>query len=144
MLTLKVKTKHLPKDTAEMLRMFNLETGGLVQQAINNAVIRYDMDYVPMDTGLLMQSPYLWTDLSGTEVVYDTPYAAYQYYGLVMTDRRGRTWVNEGEKKPVITDRPLQHKKDLHPLAGPYWFERMKADHLNDIVEEAKAVAVHK
>jgi hypothetical protein len=32
----------------------------------------------------------------------------------------------------------------VNPLAGAYWFERMKADHLQDIIQEAQDVANEK
>ena len=92
----------------------------------------------------LMQSAYAATDLSGTEVVYPGPYAHFQYIGLVRTTEDGRVWANAGEEKPILTDRELVHSTDVNPLAGPYWFERMKADHLDDIIEEAKKVALSK
>lgn len=135
---------YIPQNVADWLQKFNLEDGGLVQQAINAAVIRYDIPYVPADTGWLMQSAYAATDLSGTEVVYPGPYAHFQYIGLVRTTEDGRVWANAGEEKPILTDRELVHSTDVNPLAGPYWFERMKADHLDDIIEEAKKVALSK
>ena len=42
-----------------------------------------------------------------------------------------------GQKKHP-TGRPLTYATDVNPLAGPFWTERMKADHINDIVREAK------
>ena len=35
----------------------------------------------------------------------------------------------------------LVFNQSYSPLAGSFWFERMKADHLQDIVEEARMVA---
>lgn len=143
----------VPQDVADWLQKFNLEDGGLVQQAINAAVIWYDEPYVPFDTGWLAQSAWAATDPSGTEVVYPGPYAHYQYMGEVygpnipiFEDDSGTPtgfFSPPGESKSP-TGRALQYNTDVNPLAGAFWFERMKADHLDDIVEEAKAVALSK
>jgi len=52
----------------------------------------------------------------------------------------GSPWARRGEKK-ILTDRDLVHDKSKHPMAGPFWFERMKADHKEDILEGARKVA---
>lgn len=135
-----------------LLERFNLEKGGLVQKAIDNAVIRYDMPYVPWETGSLARSPYLMTDIGSGVVVYPGPYAHYQYYGEVYgpnipvfeDDSEEPSWFSRPGEKKHPTGRQLQYNDDLNPLAGSFWFERMKADHLDDIVREASAVAGHK
>ena len=62
----------------------NLELGGAVQTAIDNAVIRYCQPYVPFETGTLAYSPYRASPPGNGEVIYETPYARYLYYGEVM------------------------------------------------------------
>lgn len=128
-------------DTDGLLKKHNLETGGLVQKVIDKSVIDYSIPYCPFDTGELANSPYSAMVVGSGEVVYPGSAARYLYYGHVCTDERGRTFVGEGERKPVVTDRELEYKTDLNPLAGAFWVERMKADHLNDILEEAKHAA---
>lgn len=144
---------NLPDDVADWLHKFNLERGGAVQQAINASVIRYNIPYVPMDTGWLAESAWAATDLTSEEVIYPGPYAHYQYYGEVygpnipiFEDDTGIPtgfFSRPGEAK-VPTGRALQYNTDVNPLAGAFWFERMKADHLDDIIEEAKNVALGK
>ena len=128
-------------DAQDLLKRRNLEQGGKVQQTIDRTVIRYCIPYVPMQDGVLMQSAYTATRIGSGKVVWSTPYARFHYYGKVMTTEDGRVWARAGEKKPVVTNRDLNHDKTKHPLAGPFWFERMKADRINDIVKEAKSVA---
>lgn len=128
-------------DTASLLKAKNLEKGGRVQQAIDKAVIDWNLLYCPMATGTLARSAYSATQIGSGKVVYPGPYARFQYYGKVMTDENGRVWVRKGEKKPIVTERDLIYSTDLNPLAGPFWFERMKADHKDDILREAKSVA---
>ena len=135
---------------SDLLARFNLESGGRVQMAIDNAVIRYCMPYVPMKTGTLAQSPYAASKPGSGEVVYDTPYARYLYYGEVygpnipvFEDDSGiptRYFSPPGQKKHP-TGRALQYDQSTNPMAGSHWFERMKANHTEDILREAIAVA---
>ena len=128
----------------------NFELGGVVQKAIDNAVIRYCGPYCPFETGTLANSPYRSSQIGSGEVIYNTPYARYLYYGEVMgpnipvfDDDSGvptRYFSPPGQPKH-LTGRPLQYNTDTNPMAGSHWFERMKANHSQDILEEAKAVA---
>lgn len=139
----------LPFDQAAALERLNLQSGGLVQQAIDKAVIDWNLQYCPMETGTLAKSAYTATQIGSGEVVYPGPSAHYLYYGEVygpnipiFDDDSGEPtgFFSPPGKKKHPTGRDLQYSTDLNPLAGPFWFERMKADHLDDIVKEAKAV----
>lgn len=135
-----------------MLRACNLESGGLVQQTIDKAVIDYDLPYCPWDSGNMARSAYTATIIGSGEIIYPGPYAHYQYYGEVygpnipiFDDNTGEPtgfWSPPGQTK-YPTGRPLQYSTDINPLAGSFWFERMKADHLDDIIREAQSVAGH-
>ncbi len=150
MIALKTEKVFLLKDTAALLRKFNLESGGKVQQVIDKCVIDYCLQYVPWDSGVLGKSAYGATQIGSGKVVYPGPYAHYMYYGEVygpnipvFEDDSGvptRYFSPPGRKKHP-TGRELQYKTDVNPLAGSYWFERMKADHLKDIIQEAKNAA---
>lgn len=135
---------------------FGLEPGGRVQQAVDKAVIDYCIPYCPWDSGVLARSAYGATVIGRGEVVYPGPYAHYQYYGEVygpnipvFEDSSGvptRFFSPPGQKKHP-TGRALDYSKSQAsngPLAGSFWFERMKADHGADIVKEAEAVAYGK
>lgn len=137
----------------DLLASRGLEKGGRVQQAIDKAVIDYSLPYCPWNTGTLAKSAYSATSPGQGQVVYPGPYARYQYYGEiygpnipVFEDSSGeptRFWSPPGQKKHP-TGRPLDYSKSKYnngPLAGSHWFERMKADHLEDILKEAVAVA---
>ena len=123
---------------------------GIVQKAIDNAVIRWCMDYTPADTFMLAKSPYVASDIGSGIIVYPGPYAHYMYMGEVygptipvFDDDSGiptRFFSRPGEKKKP-TGRAIQYKTDKNALAGPFWAERMKADHIDDIIKEAKNVA---
>lgn len=96
-----------------MLARRNLETNGKVQKFIDSEVIRLSEPYVPWATGTLAQtSPKIGTHIGSGEVVYKAPYARRQYY-----ENRGN-----GQR-------------------GKMWFERMKADHKDEILKGALEVA---
>lgn len=148
MIELKVKKVFLDTDTESLLSRFNLESGGLVQQAIDKAVIDWDLQYVPWETGTLGKSPYSVTAIGSGEVVYPGPYAHYLYYGEVYgpnipifddNSEEPTGWFSPPGREKIPTGRELSYATDVNPLAGSFWFERMKADHLDDIVKEAKS-----
>lgn len=150
MIALKIEKVFLHKDTAALLRKFNLESGGKVQQVIDRCVIDYCLQYVPWDSGVLGKSAYGATQIGSGKVVYPGPYAHYMYYGEVygpnipvFEDDSGvpARYFSPPKRKKHPTGRELQYKTDTNPLAGSYWFERMKADHLKDIIQEAKDAA---
>lgn len=138
---------YMASDENDLLAKLNLQSGGLVQKVIDKCVIDYSIPYVPHDTGLLEVSPYSVTEIGSGEVVYPGPYAHYMYYGQVygpnipvFIDDSGEPayfFSPKGRKKHP-TGRELHYSTDINPLAGAFWFERMKADHLEDIIEEAK------
>lgn len=147
MIEFTVKKEYLDLDTQKLLTKLNLESGGLVQKVIDEAVIRYSMPYVPWETGTLAKSAYTATDIGSGTVIYPGPYAHYMYYGEVygpnipvFEDDSGEPtrWFSPPGRKKHPTGRQLQYATDVNPMAGSYWFERAKADHLDDIVEEAK------
>lgn len=150
MLRIKCKIVGLSKDETALLRRFNLESGGKVQQAIDKSVIDFSQPYVPWETGTLAKSAYQASQIGSGKVIYPGPYAHYQYYGEVYgpnipifeddTGIPNRFFSPPGQKKHP-TGRELQYAKDVNPLAGSFWFERMKADRLKDIIEEAKKAA---
>lgn len=129
------------KSTEQMLAELNLEAGGAVQRAIDNTVIRYNADYVPFDEGALARSPY--TNYEPGQLVYDTPYARYHYYGEVMGPNipiveNGQVvgFFSPKNRRKYLTGRSLKYQGA--PKRGAFWFTRMKADHLNDIIQEAQ------
>ena len=133
------------KSTEELLSERNLENGGKVQAAIDNAVLRYIDPYVPMETGTFKNKAR--QDSSPGKIVYNDPRARYLYYGEVY-----------GPNIPIFEDGELvgffsrkgqpKHPtgRELHfrgePMRGAFWFERMKADHCKDILKEAQDAAV--
>jgi hypothetical protein len=103
--------------TETMLKDRCLEPSGKVQKIVDSEVLRRSDPYVPFQTGFLKKSGILGTKIGGGEVVYNAVYAHINYY------------LNAGKGKQGTASGGLR---------GKYWFERMKADHLDDIIKTAK------
>lgn len=130
----------------EMLARLNLQSGGLVQKVIDTEIIRWCTDYVPFDEGVLTQSAYAATRVGSGLIVYDTPYARYQYYGEVygpnfQVEIDGeKVWRSPPGQLKHPTGRQLNYNLEKHPKAGSHWFERAMADHKNDVLNAAREV----
>lgn len=131
-----------------LLKKCGLEDHGPVQTAVDRAIIDYTMPYWAWDTGTLARSAYAASDIGGGEIIYPGPYAHYQYYGEVygpnipiFEDGILAGFFSPPGQPKHPTGRQLQYKTDVNPLAGAFPFERMKADHLQDIIEEARKFA---
>lgn len=128
----------------KILERHGLGPMGPVQKAIDAEVIRQCEPYVPFDAGTLSRSANLATKVGSGEVVYDTPYAHYQYYGEVygpnfLVEVGGEmVWRSPKNGKKSPTGRKLQYNKEVHPQAGSFWFERAMADHKEDVLTAAK------
>ena len=95
------------KTTDEILKRFNLEPGGKVQQVIDSDVIRLCDPYVPKENGELIKSAEYSTQLGSGEVRYNTPYARKQYYiPMNHTEKRTHMWFevmkNSGGKEKIL------------------------------------------
>lgn len=129
------------KATDLLLKDRGLEPFGRVQKFIDSEVIRYMVPYTPMLNGILFKSAKASPRIGSGNIVQLTPYARYQYYGkLMVSPTTGSPWAKKGEKK-VLTDINLVHNKSKNPMAGPFWFERMKADKKDVILKGARKIA---
>lgn len=96
-----------------ILSNHGLSEGDKIQRRIDSETLRYCDPYTPKITGNLIQSGIRGTVIGSGEVVYNAPYAAKQYYETAQT-------------------------RSYDPLRGAYWFERMKADHKDDILRSVQ------
>ena len=118
------------------------------QRYIDSESIRLMVPYTPMRNGPLMESVKLGTVIGSGELRYIIPYGRYVYYGEVYGPNIP---IYEGEqlvgffspkgKKKHPTGRALIYDTSRHPLAGKKWFERMKADHGDEIRAGAAKIA---
>ena len=129
------------KATDILKKSRGLEPMGRVQKFIDQETIRLMTPYTPFRAGILEKGATLGTKIGSGEINQISPYARFQYYGKVMVSSvTGSPWARYGEKK-VLTDRDLVHDKSIHPMAGPFWFARMKADKKDEILAGARKVA---
>ena len=138
----------------DLLAAYGMEPGGRIQRTIDQKVIDYCTPYVPASPDRTLEfSAQVSTEIGSGQVIWNTPYAHYQYVGIVYVYGPAipildpETGVLTGRFSPPgrpkhPTDRELTYDKAQNPMAGPYWFERMKADRLNDILDEARRVAI--
>lgn len=94
-----------PKEVAESR---GINEGGPVQQLIDSKCLHLCDPYVPKDTGALIASGIINTQIGSGKVKYRTPYARRWYY--------------------------MPADFDGSPQRGNYWFERMKAQGGKDTI----------
>ena len=134
----------------DILHTFGLEKGGRVQQVIDQTVIDFCQPYVPASPDRTLEfSAQASTEIGSGQVIWGTPYAHYQYMGIVygpnipiIQDGILMGWFSPPGRPKSPTDRELTYDTSQNPLAGPRWFERMKADRLNDILDTARRAMV--
>jgi len=111
-----IKTRFIIHDIQKSIAKRGLEAQGRVQQFIDSEVLRLCDPYVPMDTGHLKGSGTRHTRIGSGRVIYKTPYARRMYYNP-------------------------QYNFQGAPMRGAYWFERMKANHKEEILKGAAKIA---
>ena len=108
------------------------ETLRRAQEFVDSECIRQMKRYTPYRTGFLSNNaPKLGTKIGSGLIVYNAPYARYQYYGEVYgpnipiyKDGELMGWRSPPKKSP--TGRELEYSTAKHPDAQKLWFEKMK------------------
>ena len=98
---------------SKIIKNNGLQANGPIQKIIDSEVIRRIEPYTPKREGILIASGPMHTKIGSGEVIQETPYARRLYY-----NRHYNFWGA--------------------PRRGAFWFERMKADHKDDILKLAK------
>ena len=118
---MKINTRFIyNKSVGRMVAHRSLQSGGRVQKYIDSTVLRKSDPYVPFLSGMLKTSGISGTVIGSGTVVYNSTYARRQYYA---NGGNGKQGTSRGG------------------LRGRYWFERMKADHLDEILQGAAKIA---
>lgn len=111
------------------------------QKFVDSEVIRLCAPYTPFSSSFLQKSALLGTDIGSGTVEWIAPYARYLYYGtLMVSPSTGSAWAKKGERK-ILTDTPLNYNQAGSQKRGKLWFERMKGDHKEQIISEARRIA---
>ena len=93
----------------------------MTQKFIDSEVLRLSDPYVPFRTGMLKKSGISGTVIGSGIVEYTAPYAKPNYY------------TNAGKGKEG-----MNKTSGTKGLRGAFWFDRMKADHKDEILKKAK------
>lgn len=115
--------------TSSILGARGLLKGGIVQKYVDSETLRLSDPYTPMQDHMLINSGALGTDIGSGQVIWNSPYARYLYYGKLMVGRAPKT----------LTEKDLTFHGA--PKRGAFWFERMKADHKPEILKGAAKIA---
>lgn len=136
-----------------MLRERGLLEGGAVQKLIDSEAMRYMGPYMPRrQAGELEHLMLMATVVGSGEINIPGPYAHYLHEGIVYVDPvfktagfqiksgpnagewRSRKGITKVKSNPI---RELQYAGA--PMRGKKFFDRMKADHKEDILRAAQA-----
>lgn len=107
-------------DTARILRERGLGGSKEATRFLASEVERLCKPYVPFEDGGLTGSEVAGDD----SVVYNAPYAHYQYHGEVMAGRAPKHY----------TGKPIDYHNDTG-MRGPEWDKRMMADRGDEVRE---------
>ena len=101
--------------TSVIKARLGIDPNGKVQKFFTNTCYKHMDKYVPKDEGNLRTI----VDIESNSITYESPYAAYQYYGM----RNDKT-----------------HKVKHYTTAGtgPKWDKRMLSAEKRDVIREVK------
>lgn len=127
------------RNREEILRNHGLQKGGPVQKFIDSECMRYMSDYMPRrQAGELEHMMTMATVIGSGQIDTPGPYAHYLNEGILyVSPTTGSAWAKKNEIK-IPTDTELTYAGA--PMRGKKWFERMKADHKDDILSGAQAL----
>lgn len=125
--------------TEELLRRSGLQADGAVQKLVDSECMRYMGDYMPRrQAGELQHMMVMSTVVGSGEIHTPGPYAHYLYEGILyVSPTTGSAWAKQGEIK-APTGKDLTYAGA--PMRGKKWFDRMKADHKEDILKSVQAL----
>lgn len=135
---MQVKLDMLP--TAALLARHGLQPGGPVQKVIDSEAMRYMSDYMPRrQAGELEHLMVMATVMGSGQINIPGPFAHYLHEGILyVSPTTGSAWAKKNEVK-VPTGKELTYAGA--PMRGKKFFDRMKADHKEDILKAAQAMA---
>lgn len=123
------------KELNQMVKDKGLAKAGDVQMFHTQNVLRRIKRYMPFVSGVTYKITVAQTDIHKPEIVTDTPYAKYLFYGKVMVDPKTGAagfmtpegWRSRKGCVKVLTDRNLQFDRTKNPQAGPRWDRALSA-----------------
>ena len=126
--------------TAETIkRNHGLQPEGPVQKLVDSEAMRYMSDYMPRrQAGELEHMMVMAPVIGSGQIDIPGPYAHYLHEGILyVSPTTGSAWAKKNEIK-IPTDQELTYAGA--PMRGKKFFDRMKADHKDDILQAAQAL----
>ena len=120
---------------AQLIRKKGLDARGDVQMFHTQNVLRRIKKYMPFVSGATYKITVTQTVISKPEIVTDTPYAKYLFYGKVMVDPKINAagfmtpegWRSRKGCVKVLTGRSLTYNRSKNPAAGSRWDRALSA-----------------
>ena len=113
-----------------------LGINGQVQKIIDSECMRYMEPYIPKRTGVLINSMLFSTVIGSGEINIKTKYAHYIHEGILyVSPTTGSSWAKKNEVKVPTTIGLIYIGASMR---GKKFFDRMKADHRNDVLKAAQ------
>lgn len=123
------------KEVNEIIRAKGVDKAGDVQQFHTANVLRRIKRYMPYVTGATYKITAVQTNIKKPEIVTDTAYAKYLFYGKKMVDPHTGAagfmtpegWRSRKGINKVLTNEPLNYNRTKNPNAGPRWDQALSA-----------------
>lgn len=104
---------------------------------LGNDIIADSNKLAPWGEGDLIASAINNSDLKNGIIVWDTPYAQYLYYGVVMVGEKSHNpWAKRGEKKVVKDPEQMLNFATDHQDSQMMWFQKAKDIHCDQWIKE--------
>lgn len=131
-----MKVKLYMPSAKKIIRSKGLGADGAVQMFHTQNVLRRIKKYMPFRSGAMYKITVAQTDIRKPEIVTDTPYAKYLFYGKVMIDPQINAagfltpegWRSRKGCVKVRTNRDLVFFRGKNPHAGPRWDRALSAN----------------
>ena len=124
-----MKVKLQLPTAAQLIRDKGLAPNGDVQRFHTQNVLKRIKRYMPYVSGATYKITVAQTDINRPEIVTNTPYAKYLFYGKKMIDPKINAsgfltpegWRSRRGSVKVLTAENLKYNKTKNPAAGPRW-----------------------
>lgn len=127
---------YLEMDSVQqILKDLGIDEKGRVQKFHTQNVLKRIKRYMPYRTGATFKITVAQTDINKPEIITDTPYARFLYYGKLMVDPKTGAagfliddeWKSRRGVPKVLSNRDITYTKDKNPHAGPFWDRALSA-----------------
>lgn len=122
---------NIMKPTGQIKARLGIQPNGPVQKFFTQSCYRHMDKYVPLSEGSLRTV----VDIQDDKVIYESPYAHYQYIGVLYVDPVTKSSFARKDVKKIPTNKTLKYHT---PGTGPYWDRRMVSAEIKEVVKEVE------